>query len=343
MMQRVLESVFARWGQFVAMLVLPLVIALGIAQAQPRQYQGSATLWALQSFTGGSTSAQDPASTPAATQAAAISEILQTKSFALAIGKAADLASTYSPSARSNPVALNDAIFSDISAHVQATTSGANLVTITYDNRSPAVAQRVVQAVVNQYDLSAAQLASSNTKQLLLLSQQELQQVQATATQANAAETTYLINHPGATAATDPQFKALQDDATNALYAVSAIQRIIDQLNAQASAVGTGSNALFSVVDAPSVGSQPVSRSKTLLTGGIIGLAIGLLACIIYIAILLRRDRSIYSVSDLQRVTKAPVLLQIPLMPPVALAPSANQLGGGERLLLNGSAPERWQ
>lgn len=342
-MQRVLECVFARWAPLVTILVLPIVIALGIAQAQPRQYQASATLWALQTFTGMSTSAQDPTSTPAATQALAITEILQTKTFALAIGREAGLAQTYSKAAQANTAVLNDAIFTDISTHVHATATSTQLVTITYDNQRSDVAQRVVQAVVNQYGLSAAQFADSNSKQLLLLSQQELQQAQVTATQADAAVTAYLIAHPGATADKDPQFKVLQDNATNALWAVSAVQRIIDQLNSQTSTVGSGSNALFSVVDAPSVGYQPISRSKTLLTGAGIGLAIGLLACIIYIAILMRRDRSIYSVTDLQRVTKAPVLLQIPLIPSLTLAPAVNQLNGGERLLLNGSASEEWQ
>lgn len=297
----------------------------------------------MTTFTGASTSTQDATTTPAATQAAAITQILQTKSFALAIGKAANLASTYSKSAQSNPAVLNDTIVTDISTHVHATASGANLVTITYDNIKAPVAQRVVQAVVNQYGLSAAEFASSQSKQLLLISQQELQQAQVTATQANAAVTAYQISHPGATAQNDPQFQVLQANATNALWQASAVQRIIDQLNSQTSTVGTGSNELFSVIDAPSVGYQPISRSKVLLTGAGIGLAIGLLACIIYIAILMRRDRSIYSVADLQRVTKAPVLLQIPLMPPAILAPSAIQLDGGERLLLNGSSSEEWQ
>jgi uncharacterized protein involved in exopolysaccharide biosynthesis len=250
----------------------------------------------------------------------------------VAIGHEANLPATYSASTRANTALVDETIFNDISTHVQATDIGYNLISITYDNPSPAVAQRVVQAVVNQYGISASQFATGESQQLLLIYQQQLQQAQAASSQATSAAATYLRSHPDATIQNDPHYNVLQNNATNALSSVNSVQDIISQINTEMATIGSGSNTLFSVVDKPSAGSRPVSRTKVLLTGGAIGLTVGLLACIVFIVIMMRRDRSIYSVSDLQRVTGAQVLMQIPQMPTIILAQSAQRLEGGGRL-----------
>lgn len=332
-MQRVLEIVFSRWLQLIALLVVPLVIALGIVLAQPRQYEASATIWALRRYevVGATGAESDLNATAAETQATAITEILQTKTFALAIAQKSKLASTYSTSAQANKDQLDSAMFDDISTHVTATPVGAYIVSITYDNKTPAAAQAVVKAVIDEYGTTAAAFATSESKQLLLIYQEQLQQAQDASNQATAAAATYLREHPSAAIDKDPQYAALTTSATNALGNVTQIQGQIDTINNTIQTIGVGSNTLFTVVDQPATSASPISRTKTLIEGVAIGAVVGLLACIIFIVIMMRRDRTIYSVADLQKITEAPVLLQIPHMPPRILAQTVDRLESGSR------------
>lgn len=341
-MQRVLEIVFSRWIQLIALLVVPLIIALGIVLAQPRQYEASATIWALRRYeVVGATGAESDLNASAAeTQATAITEILQTKTFALAIARQANLASTYSASARSNQDQLDSAMFDDLSTHVTATPVGAYIVSITYDNKRPDIAKAVVKAVIDEYGTSAAAFATSESKQLLLIYQEQLQQAQDASKKATAAAATYLRENPGADKNQDPQYQALATAATNAVGNVTQIQGQIDTINNTIQTIGVGSNTLFKVVDQPAAGVNPISRSKTLIEGVAIGAVVGLLACIIFIVIMMRRDRSIYSVADLQKITEAPVLLQIPHMPSRILAQTVDGVESGERFLLSRDAPQ---
>jgi uncharacterized protein involved in exopolysaccharide biosynthesis len=341
-MQRVLEIVFSRWIQLIALLVVPLIIALGIVLTQPRQYEASATIWALRRYeVVGATGAESDLNASAAeTQATAITEILQTKTFALAIARQANLASTYSASARSNQDQLDSAMFDDLSTHVTATPVGAYIVSITYDNKRPDIAKAVVKAVIDEYGTSAAAFATSESKQLLLIYQEQLQQAQDASKKATAAAATYLRENPGADTNKDPQYEALATAATNAVGNVTQIQGQIDTINNTIQTIGVGSNTLFKVVDQPAAGVNPISRSKTLIEGVAIGAVVGLLACIIFIVIMMRRDRSIYSVADLQKITEAPVLLQIPHMPSRILAQTVDGVESGERFLLSRDAPQ---
>jgi hypothetical protein len=332
-MQRVLENIFSRWVQLVALLFVPLIIALGIVMMQPRQYEASATLWALRRYAvvGATGPEQDLTATPASTQALAITGILQTKTFALAVGHEANLASTYSAATRKDPDLVDETIFEDISTHVVATAVSYNLVSITYDNRLPAMAKSVTQAVITQYGRSAAQFATSESTQLLLIYQQQLAHAQEVSNKAADAASAYLRDHPGVTTQSDPQYAILANNAATTLASVNTAQETISQINTEIATIGTGSNTLFAVVDAPSVGVHPVSRSKIVLAGSAIGLVVGLLACILFILILMRRDRAIYSVAELHKITDAAVLLQIPLLPSGILVQTVNRLGSGRR------------
>lgn len=332
-MQRALETIFSRWIQLIVLIVVPFAIAMGYVLMQPRQYEATATLWALRRYEviGATGAESNLAATPAETQATAITEILQTRVFALAIGHQANLASAYSASVRSNQDQLESDIFDDISAHVVATAVGVNVISITYDNKSAVIARAVVKAVIDQYSISAAQFATSESKQLMVIYQQQLAQAQDASNQATNTASTYLRQHPGASTSKDPEYAVLANNASTALATVNQIQGQIDVINSTLQTIGAGSNTLFMVVDQPSTGANPISRSKVLIEGAAIGAVAGLLAAIIFIVIMMRRDRSIYSIADLQRITETPVLLQIPQMPPRILAQTVDRLESGSR------------
>jgi uncharacterized protein involved in exopolysaccharide biosynthesis len=213
---------------------------------------------------------------------------------------------------------------------------GYNLISVTYTNTSPRMAQRVVQAVVDQYGTSAAQFSVAEAKQLLLVYQQQLQQAQDTSNKSAADASAYLVDHPGATVQRDAQYSILVNGANNAQAAVNAAQANISQVTGEVATIGSTDNSLYTVVDAPTVGQRPVSRTKTLLLGVGIGLAIGLLASVIFIIIVMRRDRSAHSAADLLRMIEAPVLMQLPYLPVKVLAQTVHRADASQRLLRNG-------
>ena len=81
----------------------------------------------------------------------------------------------------------------------------------------------------------------------------------------------------------------------------------------------------FRIVDQPVVARQPVSRLKLLLTAFATGLALALLACAVYVIILVRRDRVVYTVRDLQKITNVPVVMQLPSLSSEARASLLNR------------------
>ena len=316
-MRRTLESIFRHQLQLAIMILAPILIALLVVMAQPRAYEASTTLWALQRYSviGATGPEADLTATPASTQATAVQELLQTRSFSLSVANETGLASTFPAATRNNVNALNDALFTEISKNVRVTPNGYNLYQIVYDNKDPKIAEQVIAAVVDRFGAAATQFSVAEAKQLLLTYAGQLGQAQTTSTNATQAASKYLAAHSGATAQNDPVYSQLlnqaQADQTNVLN----LQATIAQLNQQLATVGNGSGGLYSVIDAPAVGDRPVSRLKTLLLGGGIGLAVALLGCTIYLVMLLRQDRTAQSSTDLRRATEYPVLLEIPYLP----------------------------
>ena len=326
-MGRVLEAIFRRPYRLLALLILvPLVSVAVVYVLAPRMYQAQASLWALHRYavigaTGPESNLQD---TPADTQSAALTELLQTRSFALEIAHEVNLAPTLklSDDVLSNPAKLNDALYNEISHNVTITSQGYNLYLISYANRDPQMAQRVVAQIVNDFGNQSTQLSVEEGQQLLNAYQAQLVSAQSAENRAATAESSYLSAHPGLSVqqlANDPQYQSLHAQTLQAQSNVQSIQNEISSIQQQISTQGSGPASLFKLIDAPHLPSQPVSRLKNFLYAGGISLAIALLGCILYLVILLRRDRSIYTPLDLRKVTNLPVLIQLPHVAPAVV------------------------
>ncbi|HEU0026291.1 MAG TPA: hypothetical protein VFQ25_04175 [Ktedonobacterales bacterium] len=316
-MRRTLELIFRHGVIIAALLIIPIVTALAFVWAQPRQYEGTATLWALQRYSviGATGPEADLNSTPASTQVTALTELLQAHSFDLAVAKQTDLASTFDAATRADPRKLNDAIEHELSTKVIPTAVGYNLFQITYDNKSPKIAQQVVAAVVGEFEAQATSFSIAEAKQLIQAYQGQLLQAKQAASEATRVAANYAASHPGAQAFTDPAYSQLLQQAQAAQTNADALQANINQLQSQLATVGNGTGGLYSIVDAPNVDSKPVSRAKGFLLGGGIGLAVGLLVTTLLLVALMRRDRSIYSSEDLRRLIQLPITLELTELP----------------------------
>ncbi len=322
-MIRILEAIFRHPLQLLLLIILPPIIAVAVAYIMtPRTYQSTASVWALQRYfdIGATGPESNFAAYPAQTQATALGELLQTRAFALAVAQKVDLAPTLglSKSVMNDPRQLQDALYSDISKHVVVAPSVYNLYYISYTNHDPQIAQQVVKAVITVFGSQGLGLSVLRGQNLLVSYQTQLVNVQKDASNAVKAEAQYVATNPNVQQMNNPEYANLDLKRIQAEAAVQNIQDIINTLQQSISTQGTDTNNLFKVIDAPLTG-IPLSRSKDYLVGGGVGLGIALLACTIYLVILVRRDRAIHSAYDLQNSSAFPVIMQLPKLSPTSI------------------------
>lgn len=317
-MTKVVEILFRNKLRLATLLLLPVLVSGVIVFLLPRSYQSSARLWALQRYVilGATGPESDLQATPAVTQATALTEFLQTQYFDLKVAKDTALAKQMDIPA-SDTQRLDDALFTEISTHVTVTAASTNLFEVSYANKDPNVAMQVVQAVVAHFGEESASHATAEGEQLLNGYQGRLQAAQQQADSTTRAAAQYLKDHnlTPTTAQYDPEYTLLAYQADQARTALANIQADVDKINSQLATMSLGAEALYRVMDAPTAPTKPESRTKSLMLGGGVGLAIGLLAFISYFLILVRLDQSVYSPADMPTVTEYPVLIQIPRLP----------------------------
>ncbi len=325
-MRRTLEAIFRHPFQLLALiLILPIVGVAILYLVVPRTYQSTASVWALQRyFVIGSTGPEsDLLSTPAQTQATALTELLQTRSFVDSVVKGIDLAPTLGldSAVLNNPPQLEETLFSEVSKHVVVTPSAYDLFEISYINRNPQIAQKIVASVIANYGTQGLELSVAEGQNLLGNYQTQLADAQTNLNNAVTAETQYARAHPNLTQAqlaNDPQYALLDSQRLQAQATTQNLHNTINTIQQAINTQGTQAGTLFHVIDAPQVPYLPVSRTKNYLIGGGIGLVVALLACTLYLVIVVRRDRGVYSAYDLQDFVAFPVIMQVPNLTPTA-------------------------
>jgi hypothetical protein len=315
---RVLEAIFRHPMQLLLMLIFPIVVGLAIAYVLPHSYQSSASLWALRRYeiisaTGPESDLQ---STPADTQVAALSELLLSRDFTLAVAKSTDLQATLQLTA-TDPQLVDDALSQNITKYVIVTSRGNNLYEITYTNQSPHVAYQVVAAVIKEFQLQGQGFSVVEGENLLQGYQTQLTQAKKAADSDAQTESQYLTSHPdltksGASPLNDPEYALLDAKRLQSQSTLQNLETTIATISQEIATQNTGTDSFFQTLDQPLQPDVAVSRSKNLLVAGGVGAAIGLFACVLYILMLVRRDRALYTALDLQKITGHPVLMQLP-------------------------------
>lgn len=316
-MSRAMRIIVKNPIQLFMLILLPIAIGSAIAYRQPRQYQASATLWALHRYDTLTATSVDSSSldTPAETQATVLSSLLQTRSFPLEVAREANLASTLPAQVQADPQNRDDALVNDISRNtaVQATTN--DFFVITYTNADPQITQKVVAAIIDAYGQQIQRTSATDEHGLLTTYQTQLAQALQQDQNAVAAESHYLQTHPlltGNALQQDLQYQYLHGQTLQAQQNLQNIQTSISTLQQDITTHALVALNLYQVVDTPAVPNQPLSRVKILLLGTGAGLAIALVACTLFIILAMRGDRRVYSRSDLQKVTGYPVVMEVP-------------------------------
>jgi uncharacterized protein involved in exopolysaccharide biosynthesis len=313
--RRTLEAIFRHPLQLLTLIIFLPILGVAVTYILvPRTYQASTTIWALQRYfvIGATGSESDLTSTPAQTQATALTELLQTRSFALSIAQGIQLAPTLGLTDSSNSETLQDAEFANISKYVVATPLEYNLYSISYTGHDPQVAQQVVKAVIADFGTQSLGLSVAEGKNLLENYQTQLASAQKDANNDAATESQYIAAHPKAKLAEDPEYALLESKRLQAQINIQNIQTVINNIEQSVSVQGSNVNTLFQIIDTPQIPSRPLSRTKDYVVGGGIGLVLAILACSIFLVVLVRKDRGVYSTLDLKDVVLYPIVLQLP-------------------------------
>lgn len=323
-MRRTLETIFRRlWGFLVLIVVLPL-IGVGIAFLLPHSYESTATVWALHRYTAvGSTGPESNLeATPAETQSNALKELLHTRVFALNVSRSTGLADElresvgYKVNGLFRSLDIDDAMVNEVADNVVVTPNGYNLLSISYTSSNPRVAERIVQNVISQFGGQSSSLALYDGQKLLDAYQGELAKAKEDYDKAVTDEATYLQQHPDkarSTQISDPEYARLHAKTQQAQTSYQNIQTAIDNLRQQLATLGQGSSDLFKIVDSTSPG-LPTSRMKSFLLCAGTGLGIALAAIVLYVVMTVRRDRAVYTATDIQKITSLPVMMQTPYL-----------------------------
>src|SRR5262249_6371671 len=144
---KVLEAIFGHFIRLLLILLVPIMGGLGIYFLLPPSYQASATLWAIQPYQILDASGTSQVSA-ADTQVGALTELLQSRAFDVAVGKSTNLKSTFKLNAPgvANTRNVEDAYVLEISKNVQVAAKGDYSYAISYTSSDPRIASQVVGA-----------------------------------------------------------------------------------------------------------------------------------------------------------------------------------------------------
>ncbi len=318
--RHILEAVFRHPIRLLILIVVLSTIGFGVAFVLPRSYTSTSKLWALRNYaTDAAASNPNSIVTPAQSQTKALTELLGTRVFALTIAHQTPLLASALSLTGEEPALRDEALFTDLSKHVQVVAEGDNLFTVSYTSTNPQVAQEVVAEVIQNYSIQSRAFSTTENQSLLnLLKNYETQLATAKhdLSVATAAENQYLAAHPNLSQSqllNDTQYVQLHVQTVQSQTTLQDTQNSINTVSQEITAVqGLGVDSLFTTLDAPEVPSIPVSRTPQLIIGGGIGLGVALLACALYLFVVIRRDRSIYTAYDLRNTMPFPVVMNIP-------------------------------
>jgi hypothetical protein len=318
-----LETIFRRPIYFLLLIMLLPLISVVVVYFLPRSYEADASLWAERRYIviGATGPETDLQATPAQTQAAALTELLQSRAFALTVASETELPSTLSASVRADRQRREDALYQEISTKILVTPSGYNLFTMAYINTNAKIAQEVVQATIQNFAQQSQSFTTVEAQQLLASYQTQLNQAKQQENADTQAEQQYLLNNPQLTLQQlqiDPQYQMLHAQTQHDQATVQNIEDQITAINLEIAQQGKGSDYLFKVLDSPTQSVRAVSRLKTYLLGGGIGLGIALLAYALYVVLSMRRHQVAYTAHDLEQVAPFPLVLELPQLSPVA-------------------------
>jgi uncharacterized protein involved in exopolysaccharide biosynthesis len=269
------------------MIVAAIVAGWFTLGAAP-SYQSSASLWVDNGAS--MTSSIDSGATtgtvgPASLESQVLGELLGTPSFGEAVAKGSQLVSFYaegrsaggfSPSAllarhHQREAPLGQAYLS-ITGGITMTVAGPQILNISYDGPSPAVAQSVVRSLLIQLSKAGAKYGPTIGQAADSYYRKRLQSAMSVAENNQDALQAYVRSHPGAGPG-DANYTALAAEARTASARLATVKLNSSQASVE-DASNNGAAATTSVLDPASISYAPTHGMFT----GVLGVVAGAFA-----------------------------------------------------------------
>lgn len=287
------------FGPFLLVLVLAVLGALG----KPRDYISTAAIWTDTPVSAessvGTTGGTAP---PSGGQQALMLQLLTSRHFVTQVAARAQL-SGFEASRPAKQVAQSIAL---LVADVTTTTPGPNVLSVQVTRPDPRQAERVTQAVVQEFlETERATLGRRSKAQLAYATAKVAAASRALAV-AQTAVDAYQATHGNVN---DSQTASLATAVTRAQEEYSTAEQDVGRYQTDLSLLGDPS-VLF-VLDDPSP-AIPKSRLKVLVQGGAGGLLAGLTLLFAALVTFVKRDRSARVEADLEQLLGVTVSGVIP-------------------------------
>jgi uncharacterized protein involved in exopolysaccharide biosynthesis len=331
---RFLETLFRHRLIAILPVVIGVLVAAGYEMGQPRSFTSTADIWVDATTPSQAGSTNYNYTDPSTQQQLAIQELLKSRSFDVAVGKQSGLGAFLAkhPGAETTgiaalpvlkvvfagaPPSVDDQLSTIVPAVVTVTSTGPQVDAITATGPTPAIAAATATAVVQQYSDQVVQAQTASDQLAVTYYQQQVNQADATLTQAEQALKTYLASHPkipadGTGDATATELIQAADDAR------TSYQSLLGQYNqAQLTLESVGNNIGFRVLD-PAQPGTPVSIKKKLLGAGVAGLLVGIIVSLLIVSGLTAADRTARRAEDIKRALGLEVAASIGQAGPLA-------------------------
>ncbi len=309
MSQKVLDVFFRH--KFLIILPLVILTLAGAAASWSRQtteYSSSAHIWTqktplLSSSLGGQGGAF---TSPAAHQSRVLNDLLRLNSFRLSVAAKVDGLAGQDPESQVTAVRKDTAVFS----------SGTNVLTIRHTDEYPALAQGIVEAIIETYSetFQSGVIGEADAAQAFYEERLEGARVELDESELALAsyQGTLQPESVSETTASDPELTALLEDVRRAQRDYDEQLGRLEGIYLQRDAALEGRDLSFQVMDPPNLPSGPVATPKTdLLMLPILGLLLGVSTSGIVLFALIRLDDSIRMPGEARRLG-VPVLAVIP-------------------------------
>lgn len=339
-MHRYLETFFRHRRPLLGMVAVALLLSMAFVVVQPRTYEATGRMWFQSTNIAGDTTPANTYLAPADVATGVFLELLNTRTFCLAVGKRGPLAAYLSQpghmpapdpltavssvverargggSDTSQQQVLDDAVQNVLQKRVRVVATGPQIVTVTFDYTDGRVAAGTLSAILDQFSdqvLTAQRV--QNQQQLSFYDQQVVNQ-QKQVTDADAAVARYLTQHPELRVAQPPPdatFSGLQEVANQAHQHYGELLQQQDTARIQQSNLSQGTSSQFRVIDPPLLPHRPVSLLKTVLFAAAGGLGVGFLVALVALVVVVYTSHTVTTPGEVERSLSLKVVGSIPL------------------------------
>ena len=296
--RKLVETAFRLWWLIpIPVLLVPILVFA--ATREPARYTSQASVWVTRPDgvdPGTLARNSNPYLTPAQNQVRVLYDLLSTRTFRADVAVRAGLVE------ESAQQTTKEKVGSYYGQDLRFGAVGTNVMGIWASATTPEVAHTLATAVIEEYQERSSVEAERELGILREYYSGQLAPASATLELRQAALTEYLGLHPGAgtNLSNQPEYNRLSDDVAQQQEIVNGLKSALQELDLRSASTLQGQQAVFNLVDEPSVPitPEPVSRTTQLgypLAGAMLGVIIA--GAIIYLAY--RTDHSIRSHEDL--------------------------------------------